>query len=150
MTTGNKSFKNDPIITSIQNNAIDFAIELRKLAEFSDTNYEAVVAETVVDLFRAILERTPIDTGRAIANWFIDFDPESDPGEYDYVNARGFDYSLSDADTIWIYNNLEYIIPLEEGWSDQAPQGMVALSLREFSQFLSNSAKKQSDIILPD
>ncbi len=34
-------------------------------------------------------------------------------------------------DTIWISNNLPYIVKLEEGHSQQAPQGMVALSIAE-------------------
>lgn len=33
--------------------------------------------------------------------------------------------------TIWIFNNVRYIQRLEEGWSKQAPAGMVAVSLAE-------------------
>jgi hypothetical protein len=34
--------------------------------------------------------------------------------------------------TIWIYNNVRYIKRLEDGWSTQAPAGMVAISIAEF------------------
>ncbi len=34
-------------------------------------------------------------------------------------------------DTIWISNNLAYIVALEKGHSRQAPHGMVALSVEE-------------------
>ena len=33
--------------------------------------------------------------------------------------------------TIWIYNNVRYIKRLEDGWSTQAPVGMVAVSIAE-------------------
>jgi len=33
--------------------------------------------------------------------------------------------------TIWIYNNVRYIKRLEDGWSTQAPTGMVAISVAE-------------------
>ena len=39
-------------------------------------------------------------------------------------------------DDIWISNNLPYIEALEEGHSQQAPHGMVALSLAEAEQGL--------------
>lgn len=38
----------------------------------------------------------------------------------------------SDTRTITIYNNLDYIVPLEYGSSEQAPKGMVRLACQEF------------------
>lgn len=144
------SLKNDPIITSIQDNAQDFARELDKLASFTDVNYEAIVSKTVIDLFYAIVKRTPVDTGRAKTNWFLGFDPNQEIGEYDFSDALEFGYDKKKGVTIWIYNNLEYIIPLEEGWSDQAPRGMVSLSLTEFNGFLKDAIKKLSSIAEPN
>jgi hypothetical protein len=37
-------------------------------------------------------------------------------------------------DTIYLTNNLPYIRRLEEGYSQQAPAGMVALTVQEFAQ----------------
>ena len=140
------SLKNDPIITSIQDNAVDFSRELDKLGAFVDKNYEAIVSKTVIDLFYAIVKRTPVDTGRAKANWFLGYDPDNEIGKHDLNDALEFGYDPDKGVTIWIYNNLEYIIPLEEGWSDQAPRGMVSLSLTEFSKFLKDATKKLSGI----
>jgi hypothetical protein len=141
--------KNDPVITSIQDNAEDFSRELGRLASFVDVNYEAIVSKTVIDLFYAIVKRTPVDTGRAKANWFLGFDPNQEIGDHDLNDALEFGYDPNKGVTIWIYNNLEYIIPLEEGWSDQAPRGMVSLSLVEFNRFLKDAIKKLSSIAEP-
>jgi len=141
--------KNAPIIDSIQTNASDFAAEMRRLGDFVDLNYEAIVSKTVIDLFRAIIRRTPVDTGRARANWFLGYDPDDAIGEHDWTDAIEFGYDPNKGVTIWIYNNLEYIIPLEEGWSDQAPQGMVSRSLIEFNQFLQAAIRGLSSIAEP-
>ena len=41
--------------------------------------------------------------------------------------------------TIWIFNNVRYIKRLEEGWSGQAPAGMVAITLAEISAGLGSA-----------
>ena len=41
-----------------------------------------------------------------------------------------------DSPRINIYNNLPYIERLENGWSNQAPTGMIALSFKEFDDIL--------------
>ena len=35
-------------------------------------------------------------------------------------------------DVIYLTNNLPYAVPLEEGYSKQAPAGMVALTVQDF------------------
>ena len=36
-------------------------------------------------------------------------------------------------DTVYIYNNLIYSVPLEYGWSTQAPNGVVRITLAFFN-----------------
>jgi len=143
-----RNLKGDPIETSIQKDARSFSKSLSQLAEFCTDNYEAVVTKTVIDLFRRIVERTPIDTGRARANWSIGPDPNAAVDYKDLSDVADYEYKL-DTGTIWIFNNLVYIVPLEEGHSDQAPQGMVAISLAEFSTFLKDAAKQLSNVVQP-
>ena len=41
----------------------------------------------------------------------------------------------------WIANNVDYIKPLEEGWSkNQAPNGMVHVTVLEFQQVVREAA----------
>lgn len=41
----------------------------------------------------------------------------------------------------FIVNNLPYAQRLEDGWSSQAPAGMVAITVMEFQQFVDNAVK---------
>lgn len=42
------------------------------------------------------------------------------------------DGKASEGDAVYLVNNLPYAQRLEEGWSTQAPGGMVALSIQKF------------------
>ena len=99
------------------------------------------------EIFKRIVMRTPVRTGRARAAWHML--PPNTPGDsYAYTvpagphqaQAQSFDGSLSGAhtgpwDTI-IGNNVDYIIALEAGHSRQAPNGMVAVTLLELTNAL--------------
>jgi hypothetical protein len=39
-------------------------------------------------------------------------------------------------DILWVFNNVHYIPALENGWSDQAPNGMVAIAIEETKLFI--------------
>ena len=142
-----RTLKGDPIETSIQKSAAGFARALATLGQFCTDNYDAIVTKTVIDLFASIVELTPIDTGRARANWAMSMDL-NDVGDYvDLTDVASFEYKTTRGDTIWIWNNLVYIVPLEEGHSKQAPRGMVALSLRRFDKFLMDAAQQLSNAV---
>jgi hypothetical protein len=94
-----------------------------------------------MELLRRVVMKTPVDTGRARGNWQITIDTPAD-GETDVADRRGG--RTVDAEgaklgrvyfgcVVWLTNNVAYIISLEGGWSDQAPAGMLALSLQEIS-----------------
>lgn len=44
-------------------------------------------------------------------------------------------------DTIYIQNNLPYIVGLEYGRSTQSPQGMVRLTMQEVSTYIDEAIK---------
>lgn len=88
----------------------------------------AVAADT------ALILTTPVDTGRARGNWnvavghidsgvrLLDFpDPSAAQSE---AQAAIAPWRLGDG-AIFIANSLPYIMPLENGSSAQAPNGMV-------------------------
>ncbi len=76
------------------------------------------------DVFREVIIKTPVKTGRARANWSI---TTHNP---DYrTTQRTTPQSIQDLDlnafpTVWIANGLDYIGDLEKGKSDQAPTGI--------------------------
>ena len=106
---------------------------------------------TALDLMNRIVLKTPVDTGRARGNWQLtqrspakDVVPEDSakvsssetPPSAILQEAEQTASGSQMGDDIWISNNLPYIETLEEGRSQQAPHGMVALSLVEAEQGL--------------
>lgn len=96
---------------------------------------------------------TPVDTGRARANWVVAVDhvPTEVRGD-SQSNAGGAEASLSQGQQaiasygpgntfIAIANNLDYIKFLEEGSSRQAPAGMISQALEAGRQVVSTSAR---------
>lgn len=107
-----------------------------------------IVKKCVIDFFTQVVTRTPVDTGRARVSWQfgVDAEPEGEEPEGDYrtklaahIAAASAKISASKAAVWWIANHLEYIEYLEAGWSDQAPAGMVALSLAELTRHLNTA-----------
>lgn len=107
------------------------------------------------DLFGRVIEKTPVDTGRARASWNIAIGapdlrvmPE---GKYTGEQLKtlkaatvlatyGID-ARKHLPPIYISNNLPYIQELEHGSSQQAPQGMLALSLKEVTNNLNTLSR---------
>lgn len=90
-----------------------------------------------LDLARGVITGTPVDTGRARGNWqssvgsainnTID---RSDPsGQLSTREAEAASSRITLGSVAYLQNNLEYITYLEDGSSQQAPSGMVALNL---------------------
>lgn len=106
----------------------------------------------LADCYGRLVQRTPVDTGRARAGWHIEGEPSEwkpAPGEYEKAKAEAAAVisqevlkleDLSKADVIYIMNNVEYILPLEAGWSRQS-SGFWALFLSELSSQLEKAAE---------
>lgn len=123
---------------------------LTNLNEWNFKNRETfkkVVAGVVLDIGGRIIKRTPVDTGRARGNWNFSLDrPDTSVNPSRKDKARVLRKSdLPDIDgrhTIFIINNLDYIVSLEKGSSTQAPKGMVAASVQEWQRVLDANARK--------
>ena len=140
-------------------NAREFSRQLNRLGRYVEGSVDAVIRKTCLDLYRAIVERTPADTGRARASWGIStsnqgdeasasFDESSRPRATRGKSETGKKMSRFSAmpisGRVVIYNNLVYIEPLEQGWSLQAPAGMVAVSLAEFNKHLRTNFERMT------
>lgn len=120
---------------------------------------EAMVSRAVVkiedqyrrvcfNMFKAILERTPIDSGRFLANWNI----TAAAPDYTYRSNR-VDvgralielekvFALPIGKGLFIANGLPYGRKLEyEGWSKQAPRGMIRITLAESKMHIANAKR---------
>jgi len=113
-----------------------------------------VIKKFAFDLLAKIIKHTPVDTGRARGGWLPAMERlAGDTGKVAVINISGgsknFDQQAveegkTEGDFIdntnnmfgreqWveIINGVEYVIYLEYGHSQQAPYGMVRLSMRE-------------------
>jgi hypothetical protein len=88
---------------------------------------------------RGVVNKTPVDTGRARGNWQTTLgDPAT--GTLDTTDQGGNQTIARGSSTvttaepfsvIWLSNNLPYIERLENGYSQQAPNGMVSTTVTE-------------------
>jgi hypothetical protein len=87
--------------------------------------------------------------GRFRGNWQVTFDTKA-TGQLERIDPQGDSTKsaasqvvlgfTSDVGTIWAVNNLPYGPRLEfEGWSSQAPAGMVRVSVTEFQSFVNRA-----------
>ena len=108
---------------------------------------EAKLRALMIDLAERIIDRTPVKTGHAKANWqgsintvvteeLEGFDPS---GEVTKSSMMQVFQSFELGQTMYLQNNVPYINRLEYGWSQQAPEGMVRLTLIEMTEELVRS-----------
>ena len=95
-------------------------------------------------VLEGVVKRTPVDTGHARGNWQTtvnstteqELDTEDKDGAETIGEGQLVLAGLEPFETIFIQNNVPYILELEEGTgSKQAPEGMVAVTLAELGDF---------------
>ena len=111
-----------------------FTLDLSKFGAKVVANAEKVARKIGLDMHSRIVERMPVDTGRARANTGIAVGgnpgTKTDSTGMPTANVGGFKLG----DSITIFNNVEYIIPLEyHAHSKQAPNGMFRVSFNEIA-----------------
>jgi hypothetical protein len=132
----------------------DFALDLSKFAEKAGEAANAVISKICLDLTSNIILKTPVDTGRARANWQtgVNQAPSNEISATDKsgsatISAAARDVQNAPGNVFYITNNLPYIASLEfglyrpgpntvGGFSKQAPSGMVRISINEISRAL--------------
>lgn len=117
-----------------------WSIPLDRLARKQKSSVDAIGRRATFQLFNAVQLRSPVDTGRFRGNWQISqgspaagtkntTDPTGTIATQEAIKAL----SIPMGGVVFFTNNLPYARRLEFGYSRQAPQGMVRLSVREFS-----------------
>jgi len=127
-----------------------WSIDLTKWAEKAKGNMKVVIQKVALDAFCRVILRTPVDTGRARANWGVAIGTAAVTSpNVAYVDKEGttaigaaaakvFDWNAQGS--IFLCNNLPYIGALEYGHSKQAPGGMVRVTMAEFDVIVKSAA----------
>lgn len=128
-----------------------FAADLRKLCEAAGDKAELVVRKAALDLGGQMVERSPVDSGRFKSNWMTGIGATLDASTTDTTDKSGTPSlgrmqqklaSWKPGQTIWITNSLPYAQRLENGWSQQAPAGMVRLAVQNLEQAVAKAARE--------
>ena len=129
---------------------MSFAQDFQKLIDKAGDQVDQVVRASVAGLGAAIVQKSPVDTGRFKGNWqygggAINSTTTSPPDTTGAsANARilaGL-ATWKPGQTMYITNSLPYAKRLEyDAWSKQAPAGMVRLSVQAFKDNVANAAR---------
>jgi len=126
-------------------NINDFDKDLRIFATVQvPSDHTEVVKKVALQVLKGVVNKTPVDTGRARSNWMTEVNaiPENTvelTGNLSRAQAaaesinRGVEAvaGLKPFSNVSIANNLPYIGVLEYGGSKQAPDGMLRVTLAE-------------------
>jgi len=121
----------------------EFARRMSVRADNVPREVNKVKRQAALAVDQAVVLGTPVDTGTARSNWIVSLDEPTDRTQGAYVPLEGGDMgersnakaalaqgqgaiaqSQPEQD-IHITNNLDYIVPLNEGSSAQAPAAFV-------------------------
>ncbi len=114
------------------NRQIDrFDRSVRKFIHSFEGDTREITHKIGVDLWVEVMTKTPVDTGRAKFGWALDVAVTNycpPPGHYSEPTTPNPPLS----DTLYLFNNIKYILPLEMGHSRQAAAGMVRPALIKY------------------
>ena len=124
-----------------------FSVPLGQLAEKLKADIDLVARKATADVFRSVVLKSPVKTGRFRANWNVS------SGAADASTTASIDQGRGQAEAAkaltipaggvaYITNGLPYAAKLENGSSKQAPAGMVRLSAMEFAQHVQKALAK--------
>lgn len=106
---------------------------INKTIRFIERTAQSVVVGTALEAESELRNRTPVDTGYAKNSWITTTSPDDagNPGNNSEAEKLAELKRTKLGYTIYINNGAEYIEALEKGHSDQAPHGMVQVTLPE-------------------
>lgn len=131
-----------------------FTLDVSNFVDKASKTADAEVRKICLDLLTGIVLKTPVDTGRARANWFTSVGSPSgnvtastDPSGSSAISSGLSAISQATGNVLWITNNLPYIYRLEfgtynngpktvGGFSRQAPAGMVRVTINDIARQL--------------
>lgn len=126
---------------------MSFEDDIKRFSAKTSKAHDEITRGTTIALFNAVIMDTAVDTGRARGNW------QTSVGQpvTSQIERQGAEGAMAEVATntpagagqeTMLANNLPYIEKLENGWSDQSPQGMVRRNVDRFQRLLDEQARK--------
>lgn len=127
-----------------------FSADIQKFIDKAKGNLDLVVRKVSLDMFRKVIVKSPVDTGRFKGNWQVaigsipagtlEIDDKGGTATIAKVTAEAL--NMKAGDVIYLVNNLPYARALEYGHSKQAPAGMVRITIEEFNAAVNKAASE--------
>ncbi|TYG33323.1 HK97 gp10 family phage protein [Lonepinella koalarum] len=131
----------------------NFAIDIGEFVAKTQKRADQLVQKLAIDSYEKVRLKTPVDTGQLRASWTVSVNhlPSSFNGSNSQTSSAKF------GDTIYIATDKVYAPMLEyglypqpgtaktvNGYSVQAPQGMVRITAQEVASWLKQNAGRFS------
>lgn len=125
-----------------------FESQLRGFGIKALDKVDKVRRASVLELFRLVIYATPVDSGRLRGNWQTTVNTPA-AAEIERTDGNG-GLALAEVmanlggllDVVWFTNNLPYAERIEyDGWSRQAPEGMVRKHVAQWRRIVEAKAK---------
>ena len=133
-----------------------FEADIERFADLLDINVGLATRRVTLQVFTGLVQKTPVDTGRAKSNWGINQGAPSPPPSHAVTeqearsrrksktpanaaseDAKALAYAsaavsgIDGSAPVHVTNNLPYITALNDGHSKQAPAGFVQTTVAE-------------------
>lgn len=126
-----------------------FGLNIEVWCERAKKRMDQTARTLSIEMFERLVKRSPVRSGRFRANWQIGIDnvpvglmTVNDPSGQLTINAGTAKImGLKAGQKLHIVNNLPYARRLEYGYSQQAPAGMLRITVREFRSLLRKAAE---------
>lgn len=124
--------------------------EIGRWRDKVERRMETAVRKIAIDVFTRVILRTPVLSGRARGNWQVaignlptgTLELDDKDGSITIGKVEAETLGLKAGESIYLVNNLPYIYRLETGYSDQAPAGMVGITVQEFEPLVAAIARE--------
>jgi len=122
-----------------------FADQMKAWERKAARKMDLAVRKIALEMFRRIILKSPVLSGRFRGNWQLaigsvpngTLELDDKTGTATIAKGAATVMGINAGDTIYFANNLPYARRLEEGYSQNAPNGMVALTIQEFQSVVS-------------
>lgn len=131
--------------------------QLKHINEGAKNKAVAAVYRPFAKAATTVVLRSPIDTGLFVNNWnaSTQFDPSTnavpDPNaNLAFMKIDVIGEKVEDSTELWFTDSLPYALDLEYGGSNQAPNGMIGITVAEMGQIVDGELKEISNVLTED
>lgn len=135
---------------------MSFTLHLKKITDKAGANADSIAKAIILQVFSSVVEKSPVDLGSFRGNWQIGVGAvngntqspddkkalKSPPSADNLLKAELSLSGYSSKKITYVSNSLPYAHRLEyDSWSDQAPNGMVRLTVLEFRRMIRKATR---------